>query len=86
MMTRQRRSADGGQIALLAVATVGGMVALGLVSTLMEKLAAGPRGRVPALVPSLWRGHATGSRAAQSASDAAVADRPLASAGRVTAP
>lgn len=84
MTTRQRRSADGGQIALMAAATVGGMVALGLVSVLTEKLSAGPMGRVPALVPSLWRGHSTGP--SRPAVDVSVVDRPLASAGRVTSP
>jgi hypothetical protein len=86
MMTRQRRSADGGQIALMVVATAGGMVALGVLSVLTEKLSAGPMGRVPALVPTLWRGHATGSAAAGPRTEVSVVDRPLASAGRVTTP
>jgi hypothetical protein len=86
MTTHRRSTADGGQIALLALATVGGMVALGLVASLTERLSAGPRGRVPALVPSLWRGHAAGSGARRPAGDTSVVDRPLASAGRVMTP
>ena len=81
MMMRQRRTSDGGQIALMAVATVAGMIALGVVSALTERAAAGPLGRVPRLVPSVWRGHSTSSRQSR-ANEAQRLDQSLTAAGR----